>query len=193
MAEFFLILFSTALVNNIIVIQVIGIDPALAYSRKFDVAFGLSYTMLMMLPLVTVVGYLIDIWLLVPFNIEYLRLLIFVLLIVLVSWCLKLLLPKINSSLNERVNIFFPFAVINTTVLGTLLLNQQFSNNLFMAFAFGIGTAIGFALILLLLTAITERLEVADVPVPFQGIPILFITLALVSMAFLGFIGLVNF
>jgi electron transport complex protein RnfA len=193
MADFFLILFSTALVNNIIVIQVIGIDPALAFSRKLDVAFGLSYTLLVMLPLVTVFGYSIDNWLLVPFSIEYLRLLIFVLLIVLVSWCLKLWLYKINRSLNERVNVFFPYAVINTTVLGTLLLNQQFSNNLFMAFAFGIGTAIGFSLILLLLTAITERLEVADVPVPFKGIPVLLITLGLLSMAFLGFIGLVNF
>ena len=193
MTDFFLILFSMALVNNIIVIQIIGIDPTLAFSRKLDVAFGLSYTILLMLPLVTVIGYLIDNWLLIPFSIEYLRLLIFVLLIVLVSWCLKLSLHKINSTLNERVNIFFPFAVINTAVLGTLLLNQQFSNSLFMAFAFGIGTAIGFSFILLLLTAITERLEVADVPVPFKGIPVLLITLGLLSMAFLGFIGLVDF
>ncbi len=192
MTDFFLILFATAVVNNIIVVEVVGVDPALAFSRRLDVAFGLSYALLVMLPVVTVTGYCVDQWLLVPFSIEYLRLLTFVMLIVVVAWCFKLWLPKINRDLSDRINIFFPFVVINTTVLGTLLLNQQYSTNLFMAFTFGLGTAIGFSLMLILLTAITERLEASEIPLPFQGLPILLITLGLISMAFLGFIGLVS-
>lgn len=193
MSDFLLILFSTALVNNIIVIQVIGVDPALVYSRKIDVAFGLSCAMLVMLPLVTVCGYMIDNWLIVPFNIEYLRLLIFAMLIVVISFCIKIWFKKINQVFNDLIKVFFPYAIINTTVLGTLLLSQQFAGNFFMSLAYGLGTAIGFSIVLVLLTAITERLEAADVPVAFQGIPILLITLGLLSMAFLGFTGLVDF
>ena len=193
MTDFILILFSTALVNNIIVIQVIGVDPALVYSRKIDVAFGLSCAMLIMLPLVTLCGFMIDYWLIVPFNIQYMRLLIFVMLIVVISLCIKLWFKKINKAFNDLIKVFFPYAIINTTVLGALLLSQQFTGNIFMSLAYGLGTAIGFSIVLVLLTAITERLEAADVPVAFQGLPILLITLGLLSMAFLGFTGLVDF
>ena len=193
MSDFILILFGTALVNNIVVIQAIGVDPALAYSRKIDVAFGLSCAMLVMLPLVTLCGYLINTWLIIPFNIEYLRLVIFVMLIIVISFCIKLWFKKINESLNDLIKIFFPYAIINTTVLGTLLLSQQFSGNIFMSLGYGLGTATGFSIVLVLLTAITERLEAAEVPVAFQGLPILLITLGLLSMAFLGFTGLVDF
>lgn len=193
MTDFILVLFSTALVNNIIVVQMIGVDPALAFSRKMDVAFGLSCAMLVMLPLVTMSGYLVDALLLVPFEIEYLRLLIFVMLILVISFCIKLWFKKINKALNDRIRIFFPYAIINTTILGTLLLSQQFAGNFLMSLAYGLGTAIGFSFVIVLLTAITERLEVADVPVAFQGIPILLITLGLLSMAFLGFTGLIDF
>ena len=88
--------------------------------------------------------------------------------------------------------IFLPLAGVNVTVLGTLLLNQQQDNNLFYSFIFGLGTAIGFALMLALLTAINTRLEMADVPAPLKGPSITLITLGLISMAFLGFSGLIK-
>ena len=88
--------------------------------------------------------------------------------------------------------VFLPFAGINTTVLGAMLLTGETSHTLFQSLAFGLGSALGFALVLILLTAATERLETADVPAPFRGLPIQLLTLALFSMAFMGFNGLIR-
>ncbi len=190
MSDFILIIISTALVNNIIVEQVIGTDPALAFTRKFSVAFGLSYTMIILLPLATVCAYIMDTFVLVPLDAQYLRLLVFISVILLLALCLKQWGNKINDKLGELFNIFMPLAAINTAVLGTLLLNQQYTHSLWQSFIFGLGSGLGFALILLMLTAINERLQAADVPVPFRGMSITLITLGLISMAFLGFAGL---
>jgi len=192
MSDFILIIFSAALVNNIVVEQIIGADPALAFMRKMDVATGMSCTMIILLPLVTVCAYAIDTFLLIPLGLQYLNLLVFVSVILLLAWSLKLWAHRINQKLAGRIIIFLPLAGINTTVLGTLLLNQQLAHGMFTSLAFGLGAALGFSLILLMLTAINERLEVADVPAPFRGMSITLITLALISMAFLGFTGLIN-
>ena len=192
MSDFILIIFSAALVNNIVVEQIIGADPALAFMRKMDVATGMSCTMIILLPLVTVCAYAIDTFLLIPLGLQYLNLLVFVSVILLLAWCLKLWAHRINQKLAGRIIIFLPLAGINTTVLGTLLLNQQLAHGMFTSLAFGLGVGLGFSLILLMLTAINERLEVADVPAPFRGMSITLITLALISMAFLGFTGLIN-
>ena len=192
MSDFILIIFSAALVNNIIVEQIIGADPALAFIRKMDVAIGMSCTMIILLPLVTVCAGAIDTFLLVPLGLQYLNLLVFVSIMLLLAWCLKLWMPRINQKLAGRINIFLPLAGINTTVLGTLLLNQQLAHGMFASLAFGMGSSLGFSLMLLMLTAANERLEVADVPAPFRGMSITLITLALISMAFLGFTGLIN-
>lgn len=190
MSELILIIFSAALVNNIVVLEIIGADPALAFLRRMEVAAGLCFTMLVLLPLVTVSTYLVDLWLLGPLELEYLQLIVFVSVVLLVMGCLKQWGQLINKKLHERIDVFLPFAGINTTVLGIILLNRQLANDFFMSLAFGLGTALGFALVLLMLTATMERLETADVPAPFRGMPILLLTLALMSMAFMGFTGL---
>ena len=192
MSEFILIIFSAALVNNIIVLGMVGTDPALAFMRRMDVATGLCLTMLVLLPLVSASGYLLDYWLLIPLQLEYLQLLIFVSAVTLITLLLKRYGHRINKKLDERISVFLPFAGINTTVLGTMLLNHVFSNTFLKSLAFGIGTALGFSFVLLLMTAAFERLEVADVPTPFRGLPIVLITLALISMAFMGFNGLID-
>lgn len=191
MTEFILIIFSAALVNNIIVLGIVGADPALGFMRRMDVANGLCLTMLVLLPLVAVTGYLIDTWLLIPLQLEYLQLLVFVFTILLITLLLKKYGRLLNQKLDARINVFLPFAGINTAVLGTMLLNKEFSNTFLTSLAFGMGTALGFSLVLLLMTAAFERLEVADVPDPFRGLPITLITLGLISMAFMGFSGLI--
>jgi len=192
MSEFILIIFSAALVNNIIVLGIIGTDPALAFMRRMDVATGLCLTILVLLPLVTVSGFLLDYWILVPLQLEYFQLLVFVSTVILITLLLKHYGHRINKKLGEQINVYLPFAGVNTTVLGTLLLNQELSNTFLKSLAFGMGSALGFSFVLLLMTAVFERLEVADVPVPFRGLPIILITLALISMAFMGFSGLIN-
>jgi len=192
MTDSILIILSAALVNNIIVDRVIGTDPALAFVRKMDVTWGLCLTMLVLLPTVTASAWLLDNWLLAPLHLEYLRLLVFVSTIIVICRLLQLYLHRVNKTLAARITVFLPFAGINTTVLGVMLFYGETARTLLQALAFGLGSAAGFTLILLILTAATERLEGTDVPAPFRGLPILLVTLALISMAFMGFSGLIK-
>jgi electron transport complex protein RnfA len=197
MEEIFLVLISSALVNNIVVSHVIGTDPALVATQRRDVARGISYLMLILLPLTTVIASTTTQLILIPLHLQYLQTFVFVMLIILIVYGLRLwasLWPKIWTGPfgKSGAKMFLPLAGVNVTVLGTLLLNQQQDNNLFYSFIFGLGTAIGFALMLALLTAINTRLEMADVPAPFKGLSITLLTLGLISMAFLGFSGLVK-
>lgn len=189
MEEIFLALVSSALVNNIIVNQIFGGDPALASTRKRDVTYGLSVIMLVMLPITTVIASTMTQFILIPLQLHYLQTFVFVMLILIIVYGLR---AWPNSFLKHRTEIFLPLAGVNATVLGTLLLNQLQGNHLFFSFIFGLGTAIGFTLVLVLLTAINTRLDMADIPTPFKGVSITLITLGLMSMAFMGFSGLVN-
>jgi len=193
MEEIFLVLISSALVNNIVVAHVIGTDPALVATQRRDVARGISYLMLMLLPLTTFIASATTQLILIPLQLQYLQIFVFVMLIIMIVYGLRLW-PRIWSRPfgKSGTEMFLPLAGVNVTVLGTLLLNQQQDNNLFYSFIFGLGTAIGFALMLALLTAINTRLEMADVPAPFKGLSITLLTLGLISMAFLGFSGLVK-
>ena len=192
MTDLFLIVISAALVNNIVVDRMIGMDPALAFVRKMDVTRGLCLTMFILLPAVTSSAWLLDNWLLAPLHLEYLRLPVFVSTILVICWLLKLYLHHINYKLGTRISVFLPFAGINTTILGAMLLNGETAQTPLQALAFGLGSAAGFALILIIVTAAAERLETTDVPTPFRGLPILLVTLALISMAFMGFTGLIK-
>lgn len=191
MTDLVLVIFSAALVNNIVVLEVIGADPALAFLRRQDVAFDLSLTLLVLLPVVTVAAWLLDYWLISTYDLDYLRLLLSVAVILCVVYSAKVFLPYLHPGFSERLDPFLPFAGLNATVLGTVLLNRQADNGFLASIAFATGTAIGFALVLLLLTAVRERLEVADVPAPFRGMPVLLLTLSIIAMAFTGFTGLI--
>ena len=189
MEDLFLVLISSALVNNIVVEHIVGTDPALVSTQRRDVSRDISCIMLILLPITTVIASATTQLILIPLQLQYLQTLVFVMLIILVVYALRVW-PKPLSKYGSE--IFLPLAGINATVLGTLLLNQQQDNNLFYSFIFGLGTAIGFALMLALLTAINTRVEMADVPASFKGPSITLITLGLISMAFLGFSGLIK-
>ncbi len=189
MEEIFLVLISSALINNIVVGHVIGADPALVSIQRCNVTRGISSIMLILLPVTTVIASAMTRVILIPLQLEYMQTLAFVILIIIFVSALRMQSKPLSKYGSE---IFLPLAGINATVLGTLLLNQQQDNNLFFSFIFGLGTAIGFAFMLALLNAINTRLEMADVPTPFRGLSITLITLGLISMAFLGFLGLVK-
>ncbi len=189
MEGIFLVLISSALVNNIVVAHIIGTDPALVAAQRRDATRGLSGIMIVLLPLTTVIASATTQFILIPLQLQYLQTFVFVMLIIMIVYALRTWPKPLCRGGSE---ILLPLAGINVTVLGTLLLNQQQNNNLFYSFIFGLGSAIGFALMLSLLTAINTRLEVADVPAPFKGLSIALITLGLISMAFLGFSGLVK-
>ncbi|SMN12329.1 Electron transport complex protein RnfA [uncultured Candidatus Thioglobus sp.] len=191
MTDIFIILLGAALINNIAVTQVLAADPILAISHKDKVAWGFSYAMLLLLPITTVLATSVTNFLLLPLGLQYLQIFIFVLLIIIVVYALMMWSARGQTN-SQQANLkkFLPLAGINTTVLGCLLLNHQQHYNLLDSFFFSLGTAIGFTLILAMITAINKRLEFANVPKSFQGIPIMLITLGLLSIAFLGFTGL---
>jgi len=189
MEDLFLVLISSALVNNIVVGHIVGTDPALVSTQRRDVSRGISCVMLILLPTTTVIASASTQFVLIPLQLQHLQTFVFVMLIIMIVYGLK---AWPNPVCNRSSEIVLPLAGINSTVLGTLLLNQQQDHYLFFSFVYGLGTAVGFAFILALLTAINTRLEVSDVPVPFRGPSITLITLALISMAFLGLSGLVK-
>ncbi len=188
MEDLFLVLISSALVNNIVVGHIVGTDPALVSIQRRDVSRSISCVMLILLPITTVIASASAQFILIPLQLQHLQTFVFVMLIIMIVYGLR---AWPNPVCNRSSEIVLPLAGINSTVLGTLLLNQQ-QHHLFFSFVFGLGTAIGFAFMLALLTAIHTRLEMADVPAPFRGPSITLITLALISMAFLGFSGLVK-
>ena len=124
MTDLILIVLSTALINNVVVERVIGADPALAFVRKMEVTRGLCLTMLVLLPTVTASAWLLDNWLLRPLQLEYLQLLLYVSTIILVCWLLKVYIHRVNRKLTAQIQVFLPFAGINTTVLGVMLLTK---------------------------------------------------------------------
>ncbi len=189
MEEIFLVLISSALVNNIIIAHVIGADPALTATQGRDVSRKISSIMIILLPLTTVIASAMIQFIFIPLRLQYLQTLLFVILITIIVYALKTWPKPFKDSGSE---LFLPLAGVNVTVLGTLLLNQQQDNNLFYSFIFGLGTAAGFALILSLLTAINAQVEMADIPTPFKRYPIALTTLGLISMAFLGFSGFIK-
>lgn len=195
MAEIFAVLLGSALVNNILFEHAVGVDPALSSMARQDVAYGMSRTMLVLLPLVAVLSSIMIHHVLVPMQLEYMRTFVLVLLVMLCVYALKSLAGRYaekysKSWLLSDLQIFLPLAGVNTTVIGTLLLNQQDGHHWFLALVFGLGTAVGFSITLIPLSFINQRLGVTDVPLPFKGIPIILVTLGLLSMAFLGFMGM---
>ena len=192
MSDLFFIIIGTVFINNLIVDEIVGTDPALALIRRHDVAWGLSITMLILLPSVTLVTYLVELYLLEPMALAHFRLLVFTGLILAIMPGLNKCLAFFDSRMAEQPVIFLPLVGINTAVLGTALLNQQVSNSLARSIAFGLGAAIGFGLIMVIITAISERISMADVPGPFRGSPVILITLGIISISFMGFTGIIK-
>ena len=189
--ELFLIIISTSLVNNLVLDYMLGVDPAIAVSKRIEATYHLCILMLIVAPFTTVITYLLHFYVLLPLDLVYLQLISFVLLISATIMILEWFIRKLKPALHERIRLYIPIVIANSTVTGIALLNIKTNIGLVGSFLSGLGSAIGFGLVLLVITSIRERITDADVPVPFQGVAILLITLGLMSMAFLGFTGVV--
>ncbi len=193
MDEQFLILISAGLVSNLILDHMLGVDPIIAVSRKIDPAVELALLMLLVLPVTTLGSSLLNSLILIPFDLAYLQITAQVLLTSLLVLFTAWLTSRIRPGLYARIELYIPLVLVNGAVLGVALLNNRHNNGLLASISFGIGSAIGFGLVLLLISAIRERIAVADVPAPFRGTSILLITLGLMSMAYMGFNGIGSF
>jgi len=190
-SDLFVIFISTCLVNNLVLNHLLGLPPGIALSRKIEIALGLSITMMIVLPVTAITTFPLNKFLLAPLDLEYLEFLGMMLIIVLVISLVEKYLKLLHPVLHERIGVFFPLTYINSAVLGMALLNDGLDHGLLASLFFGLGSGAGYGLVVTMLAAMEERLAVADIPRPFQGISIILITLGIMSMGFMGFTGLV--
>ncbi len=192
MTEHLLILVSTVLANNFVLVRFLGLCPFMGVSNKLEGAIGMSVATAFVLTLSSVAGYLMHQYLLEPLGLEYLSTLGFILAIAVTVQLTEMVMRKTSPLLYRVLGIFLPLITSNCAVLGVALLNVQEQHNLLESALYGFGAAAGFGLVLVMFSAIRERLAFADVPVPFQGASIGLITAGLMALAFMGFNGLAN-
>lgn len=193
MTEFILILLSTILVNNFVLVQFLGLCPFMGVSGKLETAIGMSMATTFVLTLASILSYLTYQYILVPFELEFLRTISFILVIAVVVQFTEMVVHKTSPLLYRVLGIFLPLITTNCAVLGVALLITNRAEQTFLkAATFGLGAALGFSMVLILFAGLRERLAIADVPAPFRGAAIGMITAGLMSLAFMGFTGLIR-
>ncbi|TVP86450.1 MAG: electron transport complex subunit RsxA [Thioalkalivibrio sp.] len=190
--EYALILVSTILVNNFVLVKFLGLCPFMGVSRKVETATGMGLATTFVLTLSAVSSYLINEYLLIPLGLEYLRTIAFILVIAAVVQFTEMVVHKTSPLLYNVLGIFLPLITTNCAVLGVALLNVQEAHGFVESALYGFGAAVGFSIVLILFSAIRERIAAADVPVPFRGSAIAMITAGLMSLGFMGFSGLLR-
>ena len=198
--EYLLIIISAIFVNNILLAQFLGVCPFLGVSNKLSTAVGMSGAVCFVITLATVVTYLLNQYLLVPFGLTFLQTISFILVIAALVQMVEIILKKISPSLYQALGIFLPLITTNCAVLGVAItvVSKEFTFggesamlNLGEATVYAFATALGYGLAMCLFAGLREQLSMNDVPKPFKGLPIALITAGIMAMAFLGFSGIV--
>lgn len=190
MTEYLLILLSTALVNNVVLVKFLGLCPFMGVSRKLDSALGMGMATTFVLTFATAASWMLEHWLLAPLGIPYLRILAFILAIAATVQFTEMVIRKASPALYQVLGIYLPLITTNCAVLGVALLNIQERHSFVQGLMYGFGSAVGFTLVLLMFAGLRERLALARVPAAFAGAPIGFVVAGLLSLAFMGFAGL---
>ncbi|MCR8746496.1 electron transport complex subunit RsxA [Romboutsia lituseburensis] len=186
-----LLFLSVVLVNNVITSQFLGICPFLGVSKKVDTAVGMGVAVTFVLTLASIITYFIQ-KLLISTNNGFLQTIAFILVIASIVQFVEMVIQKMSPSLYQALGVFLPLITTNCAVLGIALVNVNNGYNLIETIVNGFGAGIGFTLAIVLFAGIRERLELADIPDAFKGFPITLISASLMSIAFLGFAGLIQ-
>ena len=193
MQHYFFLLIGAVLVNNVVLVRILGLCPFLGVSKKLETAFGMGAATTFVLTLGCGTSYIIDHYLLMPFDIAYLRTLAFIVVIAAIVQLTEMVLQKTMPVLHQVLGIYLPLITTNCAVLGIPLLSVANRHNFMEALVFGFGSSVGFSLALILFAGIRERIEGADTPVYFRGTPIALVTTGIMAIAFMGFAGLDRF
>jgi len=192
MSDYFLLFFGTVLVNNFVLVKFLGLCPFLGVSNKIETAVGMSLATTFVLTLTAALSYIVNAYLLVPLGLHYLQTLSFILVIAVVVQFTEMVMNKTSPTLYRLLGIFLPLITTNCAILGLALLNLTEQHNFAQSVIYGLGAGVGFSLVLILFSSIRERLSAADIPLPFKGASIAMITAGLMSLAFMGFTGLIK-
>jgi electron transport complex protein RnfA len=192
MGDYLLLFIGTVLVNNFVLVKFLGLCPFMGVSGKLETAIGMSVATTFVLTLASALSYIVNTYILAPMDMEYLQTLSFILVIAVMVQLTEMVIHKTSPILYRLLGIFLPLITTNCAVLGVALLNVNEQHNFVQSVVYGFGAAVGFSLVLVLFAAMRERLAAADVPIPFKGASIAMITAGLMSLAFMGFSGLVK-
>lgn len=184
------ILLGAILVNNFVLAKFLGICPFLGVSKKVETAFGMGLAVTFVMALASLMTYLVQIFMLEKFHIEYLQTIAFILVIAGLVQFVEMVIKKVSPTLYSSLGVYLPLITTNCAVLGVAILNINSNYNLIETIVNGVGAAIGFTLAIVLFAGIRERLETAIIPKSFEGFPIALISASLLAIAFLGFNGL---
>jgi electron transport complex protein RnfA len=190
MTDALAILLGTIFVNNFVMVQFLGLCPFMGASQRLDSAIGMAAATTFVLTLACAISYLLEHYLLQPLDLEYLRIIAFIVTIAALVQFSELVIRATQPVLHQVLGLFIPLITTNCAVLGVALLNVRQNNSLFESIFYGLGAAVGFSLMLIVFAALRERQTGADIPAPFQGAAINMITAGLLSLAFMGFTGM---
>ena len=191
MTELILILIGASLVNNVVLSRFLGLCPFLGVSKRVETSAGMGAAVIFVITLSSAMASLIYSTVLVPMKLEYLQTIVFILLIAALVQFVEMVLKKNMPSLYESLGVYLPLITTNCAVLGVALDNVSKGFNFIKSVTYGVGTALGFALAIILMAGISETIEFNDVPHSFKGMPIVLITAGLMAIAFFGFAGLI--
>lgn len=190
--EYVYIIIFAVFVNNVILSQFLGICPFLGVSTKVSTASGMGAAVVFVMALSTVVTFLLQEFILVPLEIEFLQTIVFILVIAALVQMVEIILKKISPSLYQALGVFLPLITTNCAVLGISILVIQKGYNLLEGITYSVGISLGFTLAMVIFAGLREHLELVEVPKGVKGIPIALITAGILAMAFMGFAGLVK-
>ncbi len=199
--EYFLIIISAIFVNNIVLAQFLGICPFIGVSNKLSTASGMSMAVCFVITLATLVTWLINQYLLVPFKLEFLQTIAFILVIAALVQMVEIVLKKVSPSLYQALGIFLPLITTNCAVLGVAMtvVTKEFTFggeahllNLGESLVYAFATSLGYGLAMVIFAGIREHLSLSDVPKAFKGVPIALVSVGILAMAFMGFSGMVK-
>jgi electron transport complex protein RnfA len=190
MRDYLFILLGAALVNNVVLVRFLGLCPFMGVSNKIDSALGMGMATTFVLTLAVAASWLLEHYILVPLDIQFLRILAFILVIAALVQFTEMFVRKASPSLYQALGIYLPLITTNCAVFGMALLNVQQQHDFLSSMLYGFGSALGFTLVMALFAGIRERLALANVPAAFAGAPIAFIAAGLLALAFMGFVGL---
>ncbi len=187
----YIMIFITAIfVNNIILSQFLGICPFLGVSKKLSTAIGMGLAVMFVMTLATIVTFLIYYTFLQPYNLKFMTTVTFILVIASLVQMVEIIIKKSSPVLYQSLGIFLPLITTNCAVLGIAILTIQKNYTLLAGVCYTLASAMGFTLAIVIFAGIRERLERTDIPEALKGTPIVLITAALLSMAFMGFAGI---
>ena len=189
--ELILIVISSAIVNNVVLSQFLGLCPFLGVSKKIDTSAGMGAAVIFVITIAAFVTALINKFILVPLQLTYLQTIVFILIIAALVQFVEMFLKKSIPSLYESLGVYLPLITTNCAVLGVALNAVQYEYNILESVIYGFGISVGFTIAIIILAGIREKIEYNDIPESWQGMPIVMVTAGLMSIAFFGFSGII--